>query len=474
MGIDARLIRCAFSCLLLLSVQCELTKKPSNTLVSFGGTSVLQCCSNIPNSNLEWKRYVDSLPQRITFCPNRTCHDSGYLFDEKDPGCSNLIIVDASASQAGLYHCQDVDTKEKAGAFLIVFNLNCRANSTNEQNLIEGADVLFRCTATWAGGSHLAMTWASENGSILSRTEFTKPQTTYSSGLRVTLQRPELRQYRATVQFLSTTITDPDVDKSTPMVSWSSTKRNIAYPVTDLQTDCRNDHCERQIDDTIFCEALGHPRPDIRWFDENGELVGERLKISNSGEQRFNCVATNTVGEKTYTAFRVINVLGKQSGINTQSLLLPLQNEDTLPYKLACVAVISLIVFIGVLSCYVVLKVLKDGKEMFPRGCLQRLISRQPTQQPKQVSNDPDEQEEHIVDDNRTPIIEQEEAIPLLTVIPHENRDNEADVGDSNRDSNLSLRKKESLDGNQPTGNIAQAVDESENEAESSSTRLSP
>lgn len=135
---------------------------------------------------------------------------------------------------------------------------------------------------------------------------------------------------------------------------------------------------------------------------------------------------------------------------------------------------ISLIVFIGVLSCYVVLKVLKDGKEMFPRGCLQRLISRQPTQQPKQVSNDPDEQEEHIVDDNRTPIIEQEEAIPLLTVIPHENRDNEADVGDSNRDSNLSLRKKESLDGNQPTGNIAQAVDESENEAESSSTRLSP
>lgn len=460
MGIDAHLIcRCAFSCLLLLSVQCELTKKPKNTLVSFGETAVLQCCSDIPNSNLQWKRYVDGLPHRITLCPNGMCQDSGYLIDEKDPGCSNLIIVDASASQAGLYHCKDVDTKEKAGAYLIVFNLNCRANSTNEQNLIEGADVLLRCTTTWTGGSHLAMSWASESGAILIRTEFTEPQKTYSSWLRVTLQRPELRQYSATVQFLSTTITDPDVDKSTPMVNWSSTKRNIAYPVTDLQTDCKNDHCERQIDDTIFCGALGHPRPDIRWFDENGELVGGRLKISSSGGQRFTCVATNTVGGKTYAVSRVIKVLGKQSG-NTQSILLhpPPQNEDTLLYKLECVALISLIAFIGVLICYVVLKVSKEGKDMFPSGCLQRLISRQPNQRPKQVSNDP---------------YEQEKEIPLLTESSHENRDNDAKVGDSNRDSDLSLRKKESFDGKQPTGNIAQAVDESENEAEPSSTMLS-
>lgn len=279
--------------------------KPQNTIAKVGDSVNLTCCFTENEANIDWSAMKGNVGEYLfgKVCIGNSCKGD-YRTDSSSQNCSRLIINATTIEIAGLYQCtgrqNGVDLAY--GSYLVVYDLNCRANVSFDDELVEGDVLGFWCDISWKGKIPFEVSWATEGGTNKSSEIFTEQRDIYKSSITLQLKRSVLPSYVVRLSFIDSGIIDAKVDRSCPVVTigWTSPRKCIMFPVDNVRVSCPRD-CHRKAGSLINCSADGHPFPQFMWTNWDGRIVSNSsvLEVVPAESSEYTCVATNTFrGEK--------------------------------------------------------------------------------------------------------------------------------------------------------------------------------
>ena len=90
-----------------VSVDAQLTVKPSNTAALLGSKVVLQCATSGSSADMYWSYtpLSSTLVDIVTFCSVLTDYTSQYSVNKTETGRCDLVINEATLDMAGKYLC---------------------------------------------------------------------------------------------------------------------------------------------------------------------------------------------------------------------------------------------------------------------------------------------------------------------------------------------------------------------------------
>lgn len=322
--------------------------RPRNTLTELSRPTNLTCCSK--NGSVVWKHQQlnsDGVSDQICF--DQSCYRQGYSIDHSIPGCFHLIINSTSAASAGLYQCNEVATDTVSGAYLVVYNFSCSEDSlVKGEDLVEGDTVKFHCSMAWRGKWPFEIRWLNEHGIEMQKDVILDLNPFNSSYLEVNVSRPNVPPFTVQFSFISNDITDPNIDKSCPRLTWSFPIRRVKYRPTNLKLSCPVKRCERSLGDAITCSADGDPIPELHWLDWDDEKIasGSVLRLTAPGTHEYKCVATNVIqGKKSVTSMTIFVNVNSKPGIDC------VEYSKTILWITGLVVTL-IVIIVGVISAY--------------------------------------------------------------------------------------------------------------------------
>jgi len=282
-----------------------LTVKPDNSAVVTGGNATFRCASDTNLINWYFQPYgvqnVDTIYDGQNLNP---MFEGIYAVDVRAGGHCDVIVLNATLSQTGIYRCKEAtgfEPQETAALIVIESDPECTV-TVPSSSVMAGDIITMSCHLTYTPNlSSALMRLTDPQGLSVTSTESIS-EGYLESNITVIAAVPSVDQYSCRTYF-----DVPDGDLTVP-----TAKNAPAYENTFTSTVIAVSYCpssvlitvppgELRVGDVITCSSNGYPSPDYTWthVQTGQQSSGSSLAITRAGLNTYMCTATVSIPDQS-------------------------------------------------------------------------------------------------------------------------------------------------------------------------------
>jgi hypothetical protein len=333
----------------------ELTVKPKNDAVITGSNTTFECqIKPTTNSTVLWKfRGVNKLVnESVIYNGSQVSPEfkERYTVNVASPGQFDLIIKNASLSDAGIYTCEESQQPgSNASAIYTVLGHepNCSWSGAVNDTVINDV-ITMTCHVLYNGTfrQRPMMAWYRDGQPMYNDSSRQISDTEVWSNISVTATPPTLNNYTCRTYFDKPKLVENEtlnLSESIPTYSynWSTPTIQVMFPPVNVTINVTWKDGSIDYNDELTCSASGYPPPAYRWvIGESGQTVdGPTLRVTWYGQQTFECRARNVIRGHTQGNVTDITLEVLLAPVNSTISGMSTDNEINVGEHLSCSSV---------------------------------------------------------------------------------------------------------------------------------------
>jgi len=301
--------------LFVIHATSSLSTIPVDQTVVANSSAIFWCGSN---HSVTWsfRRTGQRVDRRIYV--GGQLGDVRYTLNLSNDDCYGLVIPHVQLSDSGLYTCIDNDGfGPPASARLVVLDSlpTCGSNVSASQPVLESQNIDLRCELIYAGYPPPRVSWTSADADTVN-SSMTSTRLTDAIRLETWIVVASVAGGVSSYRFTLTTFGDREYGESdestrTPMYVWNSSPFVVLYAIKNVIINASADDEHLVRGETLKCHADGVPPAQYEWTNvaTDERSIGPDLQLGVEGRHTYQCTATNTVANVTYSESAQISVL---------------------------------------------------------------------------------------------------------------------------------------------------------------------